>query len=648
MTLGLVLDNLLAWSAQICVLVAIGFLASLLLTHPRARLLFWQAILAVALLLPIIEPWQLPADAQTGGVTVSTGTVRIVASHAASSRWIWKREYLLGILAAGSLLRLLWIGAGLMRLRRHRLDAQMLTTPPVPFSNPSVRWFISSTVGGPVTFGFVNPSILLPTRVAELPADLREAIAHHELAHVRRGDWLFVVGEETIRSIFWFHPAIWIVLSRIQLAREQVVDAEVVGLTRDRQRYLHALVAVAAQRLLPDVAPAPLFLKKRQLAQRVAAVLKETRMSKPRAFFSFTTVCSAALVAARLAVWMFPLQAPAQTPQAAGARAPMMSDGPGVVVDAGAKVLHRLPVYYPSGVTTTGDVVVEMSVDTKGEVTDARIVSGPQELRTAVLRSVLGWHFSTDGGLAPVVQSTVHFTGAPKAPQTTVPSAPARSEPLVLAAIETILLPPDMAEKVQAAVTIRPGAPFGNAEFAQVRAEVKAIDEHFMLGMRTGSGTATVFVTLPGVAGGVTGGVTGGVAGGVPGGVAGGVRGGVIGGVIEGTPGVLIEEPTRAMVTSQPSRIRVGGNVQATMLIKKVTPMYPPEAKMARIEGTVRFTAIIGKDGSIINLDLVSGHPLLVQPAKDAVLQWMYKPVLLNDQPVEVITQIDVNFTLME
>ena len=69
----------------------------------------------------------------------------------------------------------------------------MLTIPPVRFSNPQVRWFVSNTVGGPVTFGFLNPSILLPARVVELPDDLREAIAHHELAHVRRRDWLFVL-----------------------------------------------------------------------------------------------------------------------------------------------------------------------------------------------------------------------------------------------------------------------------------------------------------------------------------------------------------------------------------------------------------------------------------------------------------------------
>lgn len=98
----------------------------------------------------------------------------------------------------------------------------------------------------------------------------------------------------------------------------------------------------------------------------------------------------------------------------------------------------------------------------------------------------------------------------------------------------------------------------------------------------------------------------------------------------------------------QVQRIRVGGNVQAANLIRKVTPQYPPLAKQARVQGTVKFQAIIGKDGTIQNLQLLTGHPLLVPAATDAVKQWLYKPTLLNGEPVEVVTQIDVNFTLSQ
>jgi periplasmic protein TonB len=105
--------------------------------------------------------------------------------------------------------------------------------------------------------------------------------------------------------------------------------------------------------------------------------------------------------------------------------------------------------------------------------------------------------------------------------------------------------------------------------------------------------------------------------------------------------------PVKAVETRK-EPLRVGGNVQAANLLKKATPTYPALAKSARIQGTVRFTAIIGKDGTIQNLTLVSGHPMLVQSATDAVKQWVYKPTLLNGEPVEVITQIDVNFTLSQ
>jgi protein TonB len=133
-------------------------------------------------------------------------------------------------------------------------------------------------------------------------------------------------------------------------------------------------------------------------------------------------------------------------------------------------------------------------------------------------------------------------------------------------------------------------------------------------------------------------GAVGGV--GVPGGVAGGSIGGVLGGVMGGMGAA--PPPPKA----NPSRIRQGGNVQAAMLIDRVQPSYPPLARQTRISGTVRLHAIIGKDGSVQQLTLESGHPLLVQAALDAVRRWRYKPTLLNGEPVEVDTTIDVIFSL--
>ncbi|HXN45770.1 MAG TPA: energy transducer TonB [Bryobacteraceae bacterium] len=140
-------------------------------------------------------------------------------------------------------------------------------------------------------------------------------------------------------------------------------------------------------------------------------------------------------------------------------------------------------------------------------------------------------------------------------------------------------------------------------------------------------------------------GVVGGVYGGVPGGAAGGVLGGIISSAASAAPPPPPPPPPAA---PKVTRVRVGGNVQAAAKVRGQNPAYPPLAKQARIQGHVVFTAIIGRDGTIQNLQLVSGHPLLVPAAQAAVSQWVYRPTLLNGEPVEVITQIDVNFTLSQ
>jgi len=130
----------------------------------------------------------------------------------------------------------------------------------------------------------------------------------------------------------------------------------------------------------------------------------------------------------------------------------------------------------------------------------------------------------------------------------------------------------------------------------------------------------------------------GGVPGGVPGGIPGGSAGGVIGGILAGQ----MAAPKVAI----PQRVRVSQGVSTGLLIKKVTPNYPQLAKQARIQGTVVLQAEISKEGTIQNLQLISGHPMLAPAAIEAVKQWRYKPYLLNGEPVAVETQVVVNFSL--
>ena len=96
----------------------------------------------------------------------------------------------------------------------------------------------------------------------------------------------------------------------------------------------------------------------------------------------------------------------------------------------------------------------------------------------------------------------------------------------------------------------------------------------------------------------------------------------------------------------QITRIKVGGNVQGAKIVKKIPPVYPQLAKSARVSGVVHLAAIIAKDGTIQELQYVSGPALLMRAAMDAVHEWRYHPTMLNGEPVEVDTTIDVVFSL--
>ena len=123
--------------------------------------------------------------------------------------------------------------------------------------------------------------------------------------------------------------------------------------------------------------------------------------------------------------------------------------------------------------------------------------------------------------------------------------------------------------------------------------------------------------------------------------VGGAIAGGVLGGIIGGTGSNLPPPPKPAQ-----QRIRVGGNVQSAKMIRQVQPVYPQIAKTAHVQGTVLLHAIISKDGSVQELQYVSGPPLLMKAAMDAVREWRYQPTLLNGEPVEVETTVSVIFTL--
>lgn len=644
MTTSLLLGDLLTWCLQIAlVTVCAATLPPVVrLKMPAARLAFWQLTLAAFLLLPLLCPWQNEV-VSAPNISSSSGWIKVASHHSSGHVMPFPAtDILFWILIGGVAVRVSLIAIGLLRLRRYRRRATPL--------EPSSDWcteavlLVSSEIGSPVTFGFFRPVILLPENFPDWNKTARDAVLCHEALHVRRRDWLFTMSEELVRALFWFHPAVWWTVSEIQLAREQTVDRAAIDLLNSRDQYVDALLSIAGAASTLDVAPAPLFLRKRHLKQRVISILKEVRMSQTKTLS--TLAAGVGLLAA--SCWFITGAMPLEGgPQG-------MTDAPGVSVDTnGARVMHRSRVNYPATAiahNAGGTVVAQVRTDVDGNVIDANIVSGPDELRKTVLESVLGWHFaksssdatrqitiafeppknspagiagSVPGGIPAGIQGGIVSALSPTAPPPSV-TLPNRavlitpsSEPPVIKEIRVSGLQDEDRDALLRQLPVHEGDTLTPEQFAKAFTALHAFDEHLRMSTlrTTASGNEIALVISAPEAPTIL-------------------------------PAPMFQPASQTPVP--PGTIRVGGAVQQNNILSKVTPAYPPLAKEARVQGVVRFDALIGKDGSIQNLSVISGPPLLVQSAMDAVTQWKYKPTLLNGQPIQVLTTIDVNYTLAE
>lgn len=587
------LGNLAAWSAQAAALIAAGSMAAwgFRVRAPRIRLAYWQVLLAICLLLPAVEPWRRAADSSIEFTTAAARPVSPGRAPAYLPPW---RQALLFVLASGCAGRALWLAVGFGRLRRWRREARVLSPLPPRLDlmraaiAPHAEFRLSPSLSSPVTFGLLRPVVVLPSRFAELPADIQEAIVCHELLHVRRRDWIVTLAEQAIRAALWFHPAIWWLIGQAQLAREQTVDGEVVALTGNREQYLNALLAMAGNRPALDLAPAALFLRKRHLKNRVALLLKEATMSK-RTLISFCAAsCGVLLAAGWLAFHTFPLQA-----------APVPQD------QESGKLLHSVAPKYPQAAREKhieGAVVLEVHIDAEGHVSDAKVLSGPEELRAAALEAILQWHYNPQSMTLPTVtQVTMNFKLPPEGAPAVPPESYLEGKRVTLQNITVEGLTASARDELLQRLPVHQGDILDADGMRATLASALAFDEHLRVALLLNpsdenSGSLRISLAPPGA-------------------------------------------PAAA-------KIRVGRNVQQAKLLSQVRPVYPPEAKAAGIEGLVRLEATLGKDGKVENLQVLSGDPVLAAAALDAVRQWQYQTTLLNGDPVEVVTEIDVNFTL--
>lgn len=299
------------------------------------------------------------------------------------------------------------------------------------------------------------------------------------------------------------------------------------------------------------------------------------------------------------------------------AQIPMVADDTGVTVNLnGATLLHRSHVVYPANSLakgTQGTVVVRIRLDANGEVVDDVIVSGPGELAASVEQSVRTWHFNKGAGgstqavnidFAKPTNTTIPLNPNPSdsLPERTTTRIQVNSGPVqplsprsgIVDEIDVTGLSEWASDEILAILPVRAGDPFNAEALIQVTDAAHLFDPH--LTVRTGGRRPDVNVINIRLR-------------------------------QSGASGDPNDEPTDILLSAE-------------------KPTYPPLAKLARQQGVVKLQATVGRAGEVKEVQSLSGPPLLIPAAKQAIQSWVYRPTVLNGTPVETVTIIEVNFTL--
>ena len=663
MTLADWLANLGAWSAQVAALVAVAAVvaAGLRLTLPRARLALWQALLVACLALPLVQPW-LPAPvtsmsagafgARLDAVPAADTTPAPNEPVAPTRSGLPLGQALAAVLVLGALARLGWLGLGFVRLARLRRTAVPLGRVPasidraVGLSGADAALALTDAIDGPVTFGLRRPVVLLPQGFFDLSPDFQTTIVCHELAHVRRRDWAWTLGEAFVTAAFWFHPAVWWLVAEIQVSREAVIDREVVEITGARKPYLEALVHLASEGARPAMVPAIPMLGRRHLARRMRLLLSEVPMSKTRLVVSFATIALTLALAGRYTVWAFPLTGPAP---AAPALAAQEQQPPATKLKSGEHMPRKIrdvrPVYPDEArkARVQGVVILEVTIETDGTVSATKVLRSVPMFDQAAVDAVRQWRFENVSHrvLATVTVAFKLDDGAKAAAE---PKADAKPGQTPVKVYDVRPEYPEEARKqgvsgvVVLELTIDPDGHVSDVEVLRVgltgvepdvekRGAIPALDKAAIDAVRqwryeptgrTYKITATVAFKLDDEKTGVATapGVKSGVAGGVEGGVAGGVAGGEAGGVAR----------MDVAVTRTPKAIH------------EVKPRYTRELMETGVQGEVVIEMQVGTDGTVTDARVVSGPDELREAALDAARQWRF-------EPPEKLTTVQISFT---
>ncbi len=638
----LALANLVAWVVQTTILVAVALAAIRLLRldAPAVRYHFLRALLVICLALPFVQPRvdQVVPRQQTPAAASAPSPTRVWSS---APRELGSRmppalpDAAMMLVATGMVLRLSWIAAGFWRLRRLRRAGEAAASLEAcddlasTVTRAAAIRFVPH-LGQPLTFGFRAPVILLPDCLRSQPVPIQRAVLAHELWHVRRRDWSWTVCEEVLRAVLWFHPAIWILLSRIQSAREEVVDELSILTTGSRRSYADALLTFADNARWFAVTA---FARRRHLVQRLVLISKEAVMSARRVVATAAAVIVVVAAAGWYSVQAFPMRGEQQLPPEA------LSDLPGPLESKARPITPENPIprrtYYEPATepaelrdgNSGGLVTVRVTLDESGHVAETRIarlsfrdgrvtmgVSGLtreslDRMLASTYRSGLETRVSMDavsqtidGMMASAVRAVRQWRYAAPAegpitfdvPVTFGAPVPPPPPPPPPASAREIAPPPPPPPPATSSRPGRMGPPPPPPPPPATSS-------------RPGQMPPPPPPPPPG-----------------------------IGASVSDVPDASFRE----------GALRVGGMIKPPVKLRHVAAAYPQEAQAQGVQGVVILEARIEADGTVSKTRILRSIPMLDDAAEEAVSQWQFTPTLLNGQPSPIVMTVTVNFTL--
>lgn len=686
------LRNLAAAAMQLaCVaLLAEVLLRAIPVAAAGFRYAYWRMVLVVAVVLPWVmrqAPELVVADPVGFAAVPAAGSVPAadMAAVVAQGGPDWG-SLLPWLLAAGTGVRVLWVAAGLARLRAMRRRGEPVND--AAYDDIQDRLGTRAEIravpglGQPVTFGVWRPVVLLPDSLADTVVPIRRAAVAHELVHVRRRDWIFVLVEELLRAALWFHPAIWWMTARVRQTREEFTDHLAVLATGSRRSYIEALLAFADA---DDAAPAPAFISRAHLFHRIVLLTKESAMSSRRIVMSGIALALLLGAGGWYASEAFPVRAgvaPTEPPSAPPAVRPEQGPASAAVTPRAVtpdnpipRRIFATPILYPLELAGTGfesalsvRVVLNAAGAVESAVAGARAVAAPgrtpafpeseamERFAAAAVEAISRWQYEPPAaapfefylavvfkpGAAAVVSESNRSRGVYAGPAGARMSTPAEQTELdaqLAARAEPSRAPasPDG----RSAGPFAPAGGAGNSMPGPASAASGATSGSRGGGagaseaQRPARGFADGIVVLPGAVPS---------AGSRPRGAA--VPGPAAGQQPTATPSAPRRSLESTITVAPDGPIRIGGGVGAPTQVRKVQPVYPEEARAAKVQGVVILEALINAQGRVDEVRVLRSIPLLNQGAVDAVRQWEYVPTMLNGRPVPVIMTVTVQFTL--